>query len=162
MGPDTLDEWCHPDNHFCPQEARAPWLTASTFRLWQGVSVLVMDNEPMVRTGIRRQLVAGGAQVADVSCGEELLAADAAARARGEPPVCIVDMHIAEVMAVMAVLRECWPDVHAIACTGHAEVQSTAMFGELGFSDWLLKPYEAERLRQVVHRLAFRPGSGAR
>lgn len=130
----------------------------------EGVQVIVMDDEPMVRTGIRRLLVAGGAQVHEVARGEALLAAYELARSEGQHPVCIVDIHIKAGMGGFAVMRELrarWPSVRAIACTGHAEVQSTDQFRTLGFDDWLVKPFEARRLRRAVHRLAFPEEHGA-
>jgi signal transduction histidine kinase/CheY-like chemotaxis protein len=122
-----------------------------------GIEVITMEDDPRVRDGIERVLADQGASVTCVANGEQLLEAYATARARGSRPVCVLDIHVVSGMSgLVAVqrLRERWPDVTAMACTGHAEVESTDQFSVIGFKDWIFKPFRPEDLRRAVWRLA--------
>jgi signal transduction histidine kinase/CheY-like chemotaxis protein len=121
-----------------------------------GVEVIVMEDDPRVQVVLARILEAGGAAVTGTACGEELLAAYSIARQRGSSPVCILDIHIEQGMGGIATIQEIiarWPDAIAMACTGYAEVHSTDQFRELGFRDWVFKPFQASYLRQTVRGL---------
>lgn len=121
-----------------------------------GAEVIVMEDDLRVRQGLTRILEAVGASVSGTSWGEELLAAYSTARQSGSAPVCIIDIHIEHGMGGLLTIQELitrWPDAIAMACTGYAQVHSTDQFRDLGFRDWVFKPFQAAHLRQAVRGL---------
>lgn len=122
-----------------------------------GAEVIVMEDDLRVRHGLTRILETAGASVSGTSCGEEFLAAYSASRQSGSLPVCIIDIHVKQGMGGLVTIHELitrWPDAIAMACTGYADVHSTDQFRDLGFHDWVLKPFQAAHLRQAVRGLA--------
>ena len=64
-----------------------------------GASLIIMDDDPRVRKGLRRILESENARVTETSCGEEFLAAYADQRHAGCTPLGILDIHIASGMS---------------------------------------------------------------
>ena len=122
----------------------------------KGASLIIMDDDPRVRKGLRRILEAENARVTETSCGEEFLAAYAEQRHAGCTPLGILDVHIASGMGgleTISRLHAQWPDAVVMACTGHAEIVSTEEFSTMGFHDWILKPFKPTELRTALERL---------
>jgi len=119
-----------------------------------GRCVLLLEDQPHVRHVFRRQLVSAGAEVHAVSTGEEAMAKYGLLRDGGVVPVCVFDLLIEGGMGgvdTLAELRRKWPDVMAIACSGHAEVDMATSYRSFGFRDYLAKPFGSESLIQAVH-----------
>jgi signal transduction histidine kinase/ActR/RegA family two-component response regulator len=119
-----------------------------------GVRVLVVDDEPAVRSVTRRILTRGGARVDEAADGDEAVARFTAARDAGPAVDCVIlDLTLAggELgTAVLARLKELAPGLRAIASSGYADDAAMAHHTEHGFSAVLPKPYTAAELRDAV------------
>ncbi len=115
--------------------------------------ILLLEDQAHVRQVFRRHLTSAGARVHSVATGEDALQEYRHIRASGENPVCVFDLLIDGGMGGIETLAELsreWPDVIAIACSGHAEVDMANAFGSFGFRDYLAKPFSGASLVQAV------------
>jgi len=115
--------------------------------------ILLLDDQPHVRQVFRRHLTAAGARVHSVATGEEALEEYRHLRSSGANPVCVFDLLVDGGMGGIETLAELsrqWPDVIAIACSGHAEVDMANSYGSFGFRDYLSKPFSGASLIQAV------------
>ena len=122
-----------------------------------GSIVVIMDDDPRVRKGLRRILEGAGAVTTETANGEEFLESYARHRRAGTHPVAILDILVSGGMGgleTVSRLRRDWPDAVAMACTGHAELVSTDELADLGFHRWILKPFEPDVLLGMVGELA--------
>ncbi len=90
----------------------------------QGLRVLVVDDEAMIRTLVRRVLGAEGCQVEEASSGDEALAAFEAALARGEPfQLVVTDLGIEgpNGRELAARIRGTVPDLFVVLLTGRSD-----------------------------------------
>jgi len=110
--------------------------------------LLVVDDEPGMLGLIQR--FAGPAGF-DVHTNES--ATDAIATIREcAPDVAIVDLRMPEVggLDVLRAIREAQPECRVILMTAHAEVDSAIEAVKLGAMDYLSKPLDFDRLRQLL------------
>ncbi len=120
----------------------------------QTVRVMVVDDHPMWREGVERDLESAGFEVVAVAAnGEEALA-----RALGErPDLILMDLKMPGMDGVAAAqsirgdlaLRE----VPIVAVTADNTAYYREKTREAGFSDYLVKPFEAGELEGVLERL---------
>ncbi len=121
--------------------------------------VLVIDDEAVVRDGVRRVLEANGLRVAT--------AADAAA-GLGHPALAICRLVLCDLMLPDAsgldVVREIArrrPGLPAVVMTGYATPDHAARAQVAGAAGFLAKPFEASELMDSV-RQALAPGAPAK
>lgn len=112
--------------------------------------VLVVDDEPVVRDGIRLILETSGLRVATVSDAESALAHPAAAACR----VLLCDLMLPHLSGIELLqrLRVGRPDLPVVMITGYGTAQNTARALEAGVSDFLRKPFTESELLAVVRR----------
>ncbi len=119
-----------------------------------GGTILVMDDEELVRTVTGRMLEHLGYSVKFARDGEEALAEYARARETGRPfDAVIMDVTIPAGMGgkeAIGRLRELDPSVRAIVSSGYSEDALTADFSAHGFCGALAKPYEIHELADAV------------
>ena len=142
----------------CDGEADASdaMATSSAAAQLQGVTVLLMDDEPHVRRIVQRALRSAGAEVLALENGEQVLEEYAACRERGVRPICLLDIVVVHGMnglETIRALRSKWPDVRALACTGHATVDLGREYRQLGFDSWLAKPFTIRALHEAIAAL---------
>ena len=64
--------------------------------------------------------------------------------------------HVSETidgLETIRALRSEWPDVRALACTGHATVDLGREYRQLGFDSWLAKPFTIRALHDAIAAL---------
>jgi DNA-binding NtrC family response regulator len=110
--------------------------------------ILIVDDEPEVCATIAETLTSSGYVVSQAQSAREALAMIAEAA----PDVILLDIRMPEVDGVQALrgFRALAPDVPVIMLTANADVEMARMTLRLGAFDYVAKPYDLERLRDVV------------
>jgi signal transduction histidine kinase len=116
--------------------------------------IVVVDDEPAIRTLIARQLMARGYKVTAEGSSEKalVLLKDL------PPPILVVDKNLPGMtgLDLVETLRKARHDFEAILVTAHADVESLSRSVSLGFFRCLLKPYDTEDLYGAVAGAANR------
>jgi diguanylate cyclase (GGDEF)-like protein len=120
-----------------------------------GIRILVVDDEPTLRTVIGRVLRTAGHEVATAASAEEALE-----RFREAPfPIVITDIVMAG-MSGLDLLREVRrevPDTLVVIMTSHASLETATTALREGAYDFLLKPFEdLFMINAVVDRARYR------
>lgn len=122
--------------------------------------ILVIDDDPVVRSVIRQMLAPDGHVVIEASDGVEGLKV-----AETEQPalvICDIIMPKKEGIETIISLSRQWPGLPVIAISGSSGKRSEyylSMAEKLGASASLVKPFSAEVIRRAVKRLL--PAEGA-
>jgi CheY-like chemotaxis protein len=119
--------------------------------------VLVVDDSGPVRELCARMLRQLGHGALLAAGGEEALALYAEHR----PDAVLLDVHMPGMdgLAVLAALRVLDPAARVAMVTSVRDADVVRRAVELGASDYMLKPFRADRLDEAVERL-LAPGSG--
>ncbi|MGC3999925.1 MAG: transporter substrate-binding domain-containing protein [Anaeromyxobacter sp.] len=116
--------------------------------------VLVMDDEPSVRSVAERVLVGAGCEVELASDGAEAVARWREARHAGQPfDLVVLDLTVPGGMGgleALQALRALDPAVRAVVSSGYSNAAILSDHAAHGFSAVLAKPWSAEQLRLVV------------
>jgi DNA-binding NtrC family response regulator len=110
--------------------------------------LLVVDDEPQVQKLVGRYGTAAGFEVVLCAGGREALA-----RLRERPAdVAMVDLRMPEVngLEVLREIRATVPSCEVILMTGFADVHSAVEAIKLGARDYLSKPFDPDRLRDLL------------
>jgi two-component system, cell cycle sensor histidine kinase and response regulator CckA len=129
------------------REAPAP---ASALPRGSGQRIMIVDDEPAVRSIARRTLEAFGFRVVLAEGGRE--AVDRFRELGGDVDVVITDLNMPEMdgPATVAALREVRPDVRVVAMSGlGAGPDFGGVFGS-GVHHFLAKPFSAAELLEVL------------
>lgn len=120
--------------------------------------VLVVDDEPVVRDGIRLLLGAAGLRVATVEDAEAALAHPALGACR----MVLCDLVLPGLSGIdlLLKLRAERPDLPVVMITGYGTAENTARALRAGVADFLPKPFTESELLEVVRR-ALRTGGDA-
>jgi len=134
----------------------------------EAATVLVMDDEPMIRDLARRILVRLGYQVQTCQCGEEAIELHRSARAEGRPYAAIImDLTIRGGMGGAEAAGRILADDPAaclVVSSGYSEDPVMAEPARFGFQGSLAKPYQAGEVARVLERvcnLRFQPPGAA-
>jgi DNA-binding response OmpR family regulator len=125
-----------------------------------GSTVLVVDDEPMVREVVARYLQLDGFRVDEVADGAAALDRLASHR----PDVVVLDIMLpgTDGLTILRRLRET-DEVPVILLTARTEEVDRVLGLELGADDYVVKPFSARelvaRVRSVLRRSAARPTS---
>jgi len=113
--------------------------------------VLVVDDEPVVREGVRRVLGAAGLRVAAAADARSAVLHPAAATCR----VVLCDLMLPDRsgMDVLRALRVARPDLPVVMITGYATSENAERAREAGAFDVLMKPFEESELLAVLQRV---------
>ena len=119
--------------------------------------VLVIDDEPVVRTAVRRVLEAHGLRVTTVDDAASALKDAALATCR----LVLCDLMLPdrsgfEVLHDLGALR---PGLPVVLITGYATRDHAARAHEAGAVDFLAKPFEARELMDCVQRALGSPAA---
>ncbi|AEB47099.1 two component transcriptional regulator, luxr family protein [Micromonospora maris AB-18-032] len=127
-----------------------------------GVRVMVVDDHPMWREGVARDLAEAGHQVV-ASCGEGRQAVRVVAAAR--PDVVVLDLQLPDVSGVEVIrgLRAAWPQVRVLMLSASGEQQGVLDAVKAGATGYLLKSAALAEFLDAVRRTAagepvFTPG----
>ncbi|MEN9785890.1 MAG: hypothetical protein RLZZ299_1154 [Pseudomonadota bacterium] len=116
----------------------------------EGLRVLVVDDDPAVRTALRVNLARAGCAVTLATSGEDALVA--LERTSQDAVVTDVRMGGMSGLALLDAIRTRWPDTHVVLMTGAGSVQDAVAAVRAGAADYLLKPFEREALVLVLAR----------
>jgi PAS domain S-box-containing protein len=125
-------------------------------------SVLVMDDDALVRNVAVKMLESLGHAVATAANGEEAIARYRQSLAEGRPfDVVVLDLTVKGGMGgeeALALLRELDPGVKAVVSSGYAADSVVADYRAHGFTACLSKPYRLEALRECLAAVLQSPG----
>lgn len=116
--------------------------------------VLVVDDEPSVRTVVRMTLEKAGYDVLEAENGEKAIEAINTGENRLVLDTVICDIRMPKINGVEAIAyfqRE-YPHVPVIVLTAYPDPRMAATLMGHGVVDYLVKPVEAEGLRAAVAR----------
>jgi DNA-binding response OmpR family regulator len=139
------------------QPAQRPYRspTGAASQISRRTRVLVVDDEPPVRTLLRRILALEGYEVTEASDGRSALDA----LRRDDPQLILLDLALGAEsgLDVLAALRR-RTDVPVILVSGSAEDGDQAAGLRLGADDYLVKPFCPNELSSRVMLLLGGPG----
>jgi DNA-binding NtrC family response regulator len=112
--------------------------------------ILVVDDEPDIRSLLGECLVAAGFETVEAGDGDEAIAAVQAER----PSVIVLDVNMPRQggMEALPELKRIAPDVPVIMCTARMDVPTAVRAMQLGAYDYLTKPFDPELLVLTVKR----------
>ncbi|MFW6068951.1 MAG: response regulator transcription factor [Chloroflexota bacterium] len=112
--------------------------------------ILIVDDEPNIRKGLRAILVRDGHDVHDVGTGEE--AVEVLKTLAIE--VAIVDIRMPGMSGtdLLAAIRTRWPHLAVLLLTGHGTLETAITAVKQGAHDYLLKPAQPDEIRAVVNQ----------
>jgi len=116
--------------------------------------VLVVDDEPVVRTLVRMALEKAGYDVLEAEDGEQAIEAINTGENRLLLDTMICDIRMPKVSGVETIgyFQRAYPHVPLIVLTAYPNTDMAISFMRRGLVDYLVKPVEAEKLRDAVAR----------
>jgi CheY-like chemotaxis protein len=119
------------------------------------MDVLIVEDEPLVRGAVARDLREAGLRVAEAASAESALATAAEAAASGGPPsVVVTGLHLGPGMDGLAlaveVLRR-WPEVGVVYITCHPDALDGRLLGPR--EHYIVKPFAPGTLLHAVRHL---------
>jgi DNA-binding NtrC family response regulator len=114
--------------------------------------VLVVDDEPSVRTVVRLTLEKAGYDVLEAEDGEKAIEAINAGENRLVLDAVICDIRMPKINGVQAInyFQREYPHVPLIVLTAYPSTDMAVSFLGHGVVDYLVKPVEAEKLKAAV------------
>jgi signal transduction histidine kinase len=113
-------------------------------------TVLVVDDEKVVRDGCNRILSPEGFQVLAATNGREAL--EVLDRQPANVILCDLKMPVMGALEVLEAVGQRYSDIPVIIITGHGTVESAVECMKLGAYDFITKPFRADHLVLVVRR----------
>jgi two-component system phosphate regulon sensor histidine kinase PhoR len=113
-------------------------------------TVLLVDDEKVIREGCRRAFAASGFRVVTAANGREAL--DALSRERIDAILCDLKMPVMGAMGVLEQVSERYPEVPLIIITGQGTVANALECMRNGAYDFVTKPFRVDDLVVVVQR----------
>jgi CheY-like chemotaxis protein/glycine cleavage system H lipoate-binding protein len=116
----------------------------------EAISILVIDDEQVIRESVRKILSAEGFRVrtaADAESGLDILRG-------GEPEIALIDLKLPTLsgMDLLGLIRREFPQVPAIMTTGYSTLENAVASLQEGGFDFLPKPFAYEELLSAVQR----------
>lgn len=114
--------------------------------------VLVVDDEPSVRTIVRLILEKAGYEVLEAENGETAIEALNTGENRLVLDVVICDIRMPKINGLQAIeyFQREYPHVPIIVLTAYPETKMAVSFVRSGVADYLIKPVDAQKLRDAV------------
>jgi len=115
------------------------------------MSILVVDDERIVRESFQHWFAKYGYRVAVVASGLEALE-----RLEGEPfDLMFVDIKMPGMdgLELLGKVKEKYPEVLVVIITAYGSIESAVQAMKLGASDYLLKPFQPEQLTLVLEKV---------
>ncbi|SRR3990172_3302946 len=114
--------------------------------------ILVIDDEPIVRTSCIRSLSPEGYEVKSASSGKEALEL-----LENEPfNLVLLDLKMPDMdgIEVLKKIKDTWPDTKVVMITGYSTVETAVKTLKLGAFSYLEKPFTPDTLLETA-REAF-------
>ena len=114
--------------------------------------ILVVDDEPSVRTVVRMTLEKAGYDVLEAENGEKAIELINTGENRLVLDAVICDIRMPKINGVQAIdyFQREYPHVPVIVLTAYPETQMAVSFIRNGVADYLIKPVEAQKLQAAV------------
>ena len=111
-------------------------------------TILVVDDEPRIRTALARLLEVVGYQCTQAASAEQALAI----LEREAFPVLLSDIRMAGMdgVGLLREVRRRWPDVAVLMLTAVAEVDTAVACLQAGAFDYIAKPFQVDEVRARV------------
>ena len=126
-------------------------------------SILVLDDEPLVRSVLQRMLGQLGYRVETVAEGRAAVERFAERRQAGSPfDLLVMDLTIPGGMGgrqAMAEILRIDPTARAIVASGYSDDPTMAHYREAGFVAAITKPFQRDELARTVQSALHRPGA---
>jgi DNA-binding NtrC family response regulator len=113
-------------------------------------TVLLVDDEPVIREGCRRAFSAAGYRALTAANGQEAL--DLLASEPIQAILCDLKMPVMGAVKVLEEVVASYPHVPVIIITGHGTVASAVECIKNGAYDFITKPFRIDHLILVVQR----------
>ena len=110
--------------------------------------ILVIDDEPIVRTSCIRPLSPEGYEVKSASSGKEALEL-----LENEPfNLVLLDLKMPDMdgIEVLKKIKDTWPDTKVVMITGYSTVETAVKTLKLGAFNYLEKPFMPDTLLETV------------
>ena len=116
--------------------------------------LLVIDDEPSVRTVVRMTLEKAGYDVLEAEDGEQAIEAINTGENRLVVDAVICDIRMPKINGIEAIdyFQREYPHVPLVILTGYPETEMAVSLLRKGVADYLVKPVDAERLRDAVEK----------
>jgi len=116
--------------------------------------ILVIDDESSVRTVVRMTLEKAGYDVLEAEDGEQAIEAINTGENRLVVDAVICDIRMPKINGIEAIdyFQREYPHVPLVILTGYPETEMAVSFLRKGVADYLVKPVDAERLRDAVEK----------
>ena len=116
--------------------------------------VLVMDDEPDIRTAVRMMLAKGGYSVLEAEDGEKAIEVINTGQNRLMLDVIICDIRMPKISGVEAIayFQKEYPRVQLIVLTGFPDTEMATSYLKTGVVEYLVKPVEPEKLKAAVEK----------
>jgi len=116
--------------------------------------VLVMDDEPDIRTAVRMMLAKGGYSVLEAEDGEKAIEVINTGQNRLMLDVIICDIRMPKISGVEAIayFQKEYPRVQLIVLTGFPDIEMATLYLKTGIVEYLVKPVEPEKLKAAVKK----------
>ncbi len=114
------------------------------------IGILIVDDEPRIRHGLKRVLTPMGYHIIEASRGEEAIAA----LPHKQVDIALLDLQLPDIhgMEVLRTICREYPHIVVIIITGFGSVQTAAEAMRNGAYDLLPKPFEPDQLRIAINR----------
>lgn len=114
--------------------------------------ILVVDDEPHIRTTVKMVLTKAGYDVVEAEDGEKGIQAITSNDNPLMVDMILCDMQMPKIDGVGAIahFRSQFPSVPVVVMTGHPDIQSATALMKQGVTDYLIKPLEKDKLLAVV------------
>ena len=110
--------------------------------------ILVIDDEPIVRTSCIRSLSPEGYEVKSASSGKEALEL-----LENEPfNLVLLDLKMPDMdgIEVLKKIKDTWPDTKVVMITGYSTVETAVKTLKLGAFSYLEKPFTPDTLLEIA------------
>ena len=114
--------------------------------------ILVVDDEAHIRTTVRMALTKAGYDVVEAEDGEKGIQAIKSDDNPLMVDMILCDMQMPKIDGDMAIAHflEQFPSVPIVVMTGHPDIQAATRLMKQGIKDYLIKPFEKEKLLAIV------------
>jgi len=116
--------------------------------------ILVIDDESSVRTVVRMTLEKAGYDVLEAEDGEQAIEAINTGENRLVLDAVICDIRMPKINGIEAIdyFQREYPHVPLVILTGYPKTEMAVSLLRKGVADYLVKPVDAERLRDAVEK----------
>lgn len=114
------------------------------------INILVVDDEPSIRTLAQKELASPGRGITTASTAAEAQKL----ASQKEFDIIILDVRLPDGngLDLLERFRESLPDVEVIMITGYSEVTSAVEAMKMGAYDYITKPFSLDRVNLVIER----------